>query len=259
MTLKAIVFDVDGTLAETADVRRAAFNQAFAEVGLDWVWNRAVYAQVMGCALPGAELEYYTAMRHPEMFNRLERNGWLDRIPRRARDIYLDLLEAGAAPLRPGVARLMAEALSEGVRLALCSTGPGAEAEILLFNRFGREMLDALSVSVSAEDLQGTSPVQAYRRTLERLGVPARSVAAFDDSARGVAAAASLGFCVIAAPSLYTLADRFVGARLVISDLGHPAAPFAVLDGAPPASGHMSLDALRGVHRQVSGMAVEAA
>ncbi|MCB1368266.1 MAG: HAD family hydrolase [Rhodobacteraceae bacterium] len=259
MTLKAIIFDVDGTLAETADVRRAAFNQAFTEVGLDWVWNRAVYAQVMACALPGAELEYYTAMRHPEMFNRLERNGWLERIPRRANDIYLGLLEAGAAPLRPGVARLMAEALSEGVRLALCSTGPRAEAEILLFNRFGREMLDALSASVSAEDLQGTSPVQAYRRTLERLGVPASSAAAFDDSARGVAAAASLGLCVIAAPSLYTLADRFVGARLVISDLGHPAAPFAVLDGMPPPGGHMSLAALRGIHGQATGMAVQAA
>ncbi len=259
MTLRALIFDVGGTIAETADVKRAAFNQAFAEVGLDWVWGRAAFAQILANALPGAEVEFYALLRHPEMFNRLERNGLLDQIPKRQSSIYLNLLEAGAAPLRPGVARLMGEVISSGVKLGLCSTGPRAEFETLLFNRFGLEILDALSVSVAAEDLQGASPVQAYKTCLERLGQRPDSVTVIEDGGQGTAAAASLGMGVIATPSLYTLGDRFVGARLVISDLGHPAAPFSVFAGDAAGIGYLSLEDLRAMHANTARTTADAA
>jgi beta-phosphoglucomutase-like phosphatase (HAD superfamily) len=249
MTLKAVIFDVGGTIAETADVKRAAFNQAFAEVGLDWVWGRAAFAQVLSNALPGAEVEFYALLRHPDMFNRLEANGLLDQIPRRQQQIYFNLSEAGAATLRPGVARLMGEVIASGVRLALCSTGPRLEFETLLFNRFGLEIHDAISVSVAAEDLQGASPVQAYRTCLERLRLHASSIQVIEDSAQGAAAAASLGTSVIATPSQYTLHEKFPSARLVISDLGHPAAPFSVLSGEAIDFGYLSLENLQALHR----------
>ncbi|NOX73178.1 MAG: HAD hydrolase-like protein [Alphaproteobacteria bacterium] len=247
MTLKAVIFDVGGTIAETADVKRAAFNQAFAELGLDWVWGRAAFAQILTNALPGAEVEFYALLRNPAMFNRLERNGLLDEIPKRQQQIYFNLLEAGAAPLRPGVARLMGEIASSGVKLAICSTGPRLEYETLLFNRFGLEIVDALSVAVSGEDLQGASPVQAYRTCVANLGLPPGDIAVIENSAQGAAAAASLGMAVIATPSLYTMGQKFPGARVVISDLGHPAAPFSVFEGDLSGISHLSLEVLADV------------
>lgn len=249
MTLKAVIFDVGGTIAETADIKRAAFNQAFAEVGLNWVWGREAFAQVLANALPGAEVEFYALLRHPETFNRLERNGMLDRIPKRQQQIYFNLLEAGAATLRPGVARLMAEIVSSGTRLSLCSTDPRLEFETLLFNRFGLEMVDAVSVTVSGEDLQGASPAQAYRTCLDRLRLHSSEVLVIENAAQGVAAAASLGATVIATPSQYTLDHNFPGAGLVISDLGHPAAPFSVFAGGPIGTGYITLENLQFIHQ----------
>lgn len=259
MALRAVIFDVGGTIAETADVKRAAFNQAFAEVGLDWVWGRAAFAQILANALPGAEVEFFALLRHPDMFFGLERNGLLEQLPKRQQAIYFNLLEAGAAPLRPGVARLMGEIISSGIKLAVCSTGPRTEYETLLFNRFGLEIIDALSVGIAAEDLQGASPVQAYRTCLKRLCVHPNEVMVIENGAQGTAAAASLGMGVIATPSLYTLGENFPGARLVVSDLGHPAAPFAVLAGDATGVGHISLDNLRRLQDQPSVASANAA
>ena len=251
MTLKAIIFDVDGTIAETDDVKRAAFNQAFAEIGLDWVWNRAVFARILADALPGSEVEFHAVLHRPQDYDWLARNGQLTRLPARARQIYRDLLESGAAPLRPGVARLMGEITAARVPLALCSTGPRQEFETLLYNRFGHEMLDALAASVAAEDLRGHSPLKAYRACLHRLGLPASQVLAIDDNPRSVAAAASLGICVVATPGSYgNTGEPFAGACRVLSDLGHPSAPFRCLAGDATGHGHVTLSLLSEWHAQ---------
>ncbi len=249
MTLKALILDVDGTLAETADVKRAAFNQTFAELGLDWVWGRAVYARIMANTRAGNEAEYFALMRHPDDFNRLERDGLLALIPQRQQLIYLDLLEAGATPLSPGIARLMGEAVLARLKLALCSTGPRAEFETLLFTRFGPEMIDALSCSVAAEDLRGMSTVQAYRACIHKLGEEPSDIVAIDDSSHGVAGAAGLGLRVIATPSHYNWRSKFPGARLVLSNLGQPTAPFQLRSGTFNGKGFLSLEALRQWHQ----------
>ena len=250
MALKAIIFDVDGTIAETADVKRAAFNQAFAEIGLDWVWNRAVFARILADALPGSEVEFHAILHRPQDYDWLEANGQLSRLPVRARQIYRDLLESGAAPLRPGVARLMGEIIAARVPLALCSTGPREEFETLLYNRFGHEMLDALACSVATEDLNSHAPLKAYRTCLQRLGLPAHDVLAIDDNPRSVAAAASLGLCVIATPGSYGRNAAFAGACRVLSDLGQPSAPFRCLAGDAGGHSHVTLALLEQWHRQ---------
>ena len=245
MALQAIILDVEGTMAETDDVKRAAFNQAFAEVGLDWVWSRALYRQIRQNTLDGDEIEYFALLRHPDQFNKLEASGLLGEVPVRQRRIYRDLLEAGAAPLRPGVARLMAEALSERVKLAVCSTGARLDFETLLYTRFGPDMLNALAASVAEEDLLGGSPIEAYSLLLRRLDIAPPDIAVIEDSGPGTAAAARLGMMVLATPGYYTMADNFADAALVLSDLGHPAAPFAVLKGQAPGIGHVTISALR--------------
>ncbi len=259
MTLKALVLDVDGTLSETSDVKRAAFNQAFAEFDLDWVWTRASFAQITANALPGYEVEFYTLLRHPELHEELDAKGMLRAIPERQKEIYLDLLDSGAAPLRPGVARLIAEIVSSPVKLAICSTGAREEYESLLFNRFGPDILGRLACSVVAGDGPGSSPVRAYRQVIGKLMLNPPDIMVIEDSDKGVAAAASLGMSVIATPSFYTRNNQFTGAFLTLSDLGHPAAPFQVLKGDATGIGHVSLSALRAWHQNLPQNAANAA
>jgi len=259
MALKALILDVDGTLAETADVKRAAFNQAFAEIGIDWIWGRAVFQQIHVSAAPGNEANFYARLRHPELALKLSRNGALGRIQSRQQDIYRGLLEAGAAQLRPGIARLLAEAVTGRVKLALCSTGPRQDFEMLLFNQFGHEMVDALAASVSAEDVPTRSLMHAYQLCLKRLGITAQQALVIDDSGPGCAAAARLGLTVIATPGRYTITDRFADAHLVISDLGHPAAPFSVKRGDAAGQSYVTLDALRQWHQHAIPAALTAA
>ncbi len=259
MSLQALILDVDGTLAETADVKRAAFNQAFAEFGLDWVWGRAAFGQIIANALPGAEVEFFAMLRYPSRFAELESEGVLERLPARQQRIYLDLLEAGAASLRPGIARLMGEFAESRLKLAVVSAGPREEFETLLFNRFGLEMLDRLDCAIGAADLPAASAIAAYRECMHRLGVPSAGIVAIDDSGPGVAAAAGLGMSVIATPGYYSRNQNFAGARAVLSDLGHPAAPFAVLAGSAPGSGYVSLAALERWHGVAQTPSVSAA
>jgi beta-phosphoglucomutase-like phosphatase (HAD superfamily) len=244
MALKALILDVDGTIAETADVKRAAFNQAFAEIGLDWVWGRAVFQEILAGSVQGGEAAYYAHLRQPEIVNNMSKNGALEQIHRRQQTIYRNLLEAGAAQLRPGIARLMGEAMTGRVKLALCSIGPRLEFETLIFNRFGFDMLNAITASVAAEDLKTHSLAAAYRQCLAKLSVSASDCLAIDDSGAGCAAAARLGMTVIATPGHYWQGESFRDAELVLSDLGHPAAPFSVLRGDAKGIGHVTLAAL---------------
>jgi len=257
--LKALILDVDGTLADTADVKRTAFNQAFAEFGFDWVWDRRIYAQIAARARTGCELDYFTLMRFPDSFQRLESDGTLGAIRRRQRSIYLGLLESGAAPLRSGVARLMSEAITGPTQLAICSTGARAEYETLLYVHFGLEMIDSLDCAIAADDLGSPTPLAAYRECLRQLHVAPTNSVAIDDSANGVAAAAGLGLTVVATPSYYTINHRFGGAAVVLSDLGHPAAPLSVYQGALPGVSHVTLETLESLILAKTGAAATAA
>jgi len=252
MDLRALILDVDGTLAQTADVKRAAFNQAFAEAGLDWIWGRVVFQQIITRTSPGGEAGYYAHIRHPEVSQEMARNGTLEKIQRRQQTIYHGLLESGAVQLRPGVARLMAEAVAGRVKLALCSTGPRQEFETLIYNRFGREMLEALATTVALEDLKTPSLGRAYGLCLQRLSLAAPEVLVIEDSGVGCIAAARLGLTVIATPSQYTCQDQFRAADLVISDLGHPAAPFSIIKGDASGAGHVTLETLRHWHNRAN-------
>jgi len=258
MALKALIIDVDGTIAETVDVKRAAFNQTFAEIGLDWVWGRAVFQEILAGSVQGGEAAYYAHLRHPELVNDLSRNGALEQIHRRQQTVYCNLLEAGAAQLRPGIARLMGEAVTGRVKLALCSIGPRLEFETLVFNRFGFDMVNALSASVAAEDLKTHSLVAAYRQCLTNLSVSASECLAIDDTGAGCAAAARLGMTVIATPGQYWQGETFRDAQLVLSDLGHPAAPFSVLKGDANGISHVTLAALQHWHGRAATQVAQA-
>lgn len=246
MTLQAIIFDVDGTLAETEELHRAAFNAAFAEAGQDWSWDRGLYADLLEVEGGLERIRAYVERARPRDLARLENERRLEAIHARKTEIYASMLEDGAARLRPGVARLLRDARSAGVRIGVCTTSRRDSFEALILNAFGFEALDWFAAIVSGDDPVARKPSpEPYLLALERLGVPAAAAMAIEDSARGVAAANAAGLRVIAAPGLYTAKEDFSDALLTLSDLGEPGAPFDVIAGDPGHHSFVSVEALR--------------
>ena len=245
MTLNAVIFDVDGTLAETEELHRAAFNAAFAEAGLDWHWDAERYHDLLRVEGGLARMRHYAETARPRDLANMDLNGDFERIHARKTALFLSMMEEGAK-LRPGVGRLIDDLRAAGVKLAVCTTSSRATFEALILNSFGFEALDWFAAVVTREDVEAVKPDPApYLLALERLGLAPGAAVAIEDSGRGVASARAAGLEVLAAPGLYTRGDDFSGAFLTVSDLGDPLSPFSVFEGDPGPFSHVSPDALR--------------
>jgi len=248
MTLKAVIFDVDGTLAETEELHRAAFNAAFAEAGLDWSWDRDRYFELLAVEGGLARMRHYAETHRPRDLTTMEHAGDFERLHERKQALFVSMIEEGAA-LRPGVARLIEDLRSSGIKLAACTTSTRETFEALILNAFGIDALDWFAAVVTREDVETVKPDPApYRLTLQRLGVPPEAAIVIEDSARGVASASGAGLEVLAAPGLYTRGEDFSGALLVVSSLGEPHMPFEAIAGDAGPFFHVTADALQVWH-----------
>ncbi len=241
MELQALIFDLDGTVAETADLQRQAFNQAFAEQGLGWHWDREIFAELTPVKFALPKLRMFLSAVRQAQHAYLPSHEILAKIALRKAQIYCDKLREGAAYLRPGVARLISEASHEGLALAAISTHTRTEAQTLLFTTLGFASLAQFSSLKTAEHAAGHAPeASLYHAVLRDLGLNGRQSAAVVDSSIGENSAARNGMAVLATPGLYTSCNRFSASTLVVSDLGQPAEPFTVLQGEAGAHSYIS-------------------
>lgn len=241
MTLRALVFDLDGTIAQTDELHRKAFNETFRDLGLKWKWSATAWARLRRIAGDGEKIAFFTRLRELELPSRIT----LSDMVARKRGKALQLLEAGGAGLRPGVARLISEARLAGVKLAVCGRSEREAFEYMIFNHFGPDGLDMFDVILTQEDFdEPPSALQAYARLVTLLEEDPNACVAIEDGERGVNAAALSGFNVVATPGLYTMLGDFSRANLVVSDLGEPAAPFELMQGNAKSFGFVSLAAL---------------
>ena len=233
--LEALIFDVDGTLAETErDGHRVAFNEAFREAGLDWEWSVDLYGELLRVTGGKERILHYVRTRHPDFRpppgSSLE--DYIARLHRAKNRHYARLLAAGAIRLRPGVARLLAEARVRGVRLAIATTTSPENVDVLLERTLGPEGPSWFEVIAAGDVVARKKPApDVYEHVLARLGADPARCLAIEDSANGVAAARGAGVQVLVTPSFYTRRERFDGALLVVSHLGEPDLPFDVLAG----------------------------
>lgn len=217
MTLRAIIFDVDGTLAETEEAHRRAFNQAFAEAGKPWRWSPDDYTALL-TTTGGREriLRYITEIGlapDAELIAALHR---------RKNMIYADLLAQGAVSPRPGVVRLIAEARRCGIALAIATTTSRSNLIALLKSCFGVNPADMFTSIVTGEDVAAKKPdPEVYQRALCDLGLTAAACVAIEDSRNGLKAALSCGIATVVTPSYYTQKQQFPGAAAVYPSLDH--------------------------------------
>ncbi len=233
--LKAILWDVDGTLAETErDGHLVAFNAAFAELDVPWRWNERRYGELLRVA-GGYERLLFDMESQPLAPVSLDVRGALAmRIHAVKNRRYAELVASGALPLRTGVRELFDECATEGVRMAIVTTTSRGNVEALLSAQVGADWSARFATVVCAEDAPAKKPdPQAYRLVLERLRLPAESTVAIEDSAMGLVAATAVGVPVVIARSLYFADDPVPGALAVGPSLGTRAGWSPGLDDMP--------------------------
>ncbi|WP_181702409.1 HAD-IA family hydrolase [Chthonobacter albigriseus] len=242
--LKALIFDVDGTLAETEEVHRAAFNEAFKAFDLPWVWDQGLYRELLLVSGGRERLQHYIETYDPprgrEMLGRI---GDLHKFKTQR---FARLIDDRRARFRPGVERLLDEARARGLKLALAATTSVPNAEALLLANMDTRGLDMFSAIVGGDEITNRKPApDIYLLALERLGLPARNCVVFEDSVNGLKSALAAGLRVVVTPSVYTARQDFTGAFSVLSHLGDPFDPYEHLAGAGEQDRMVSVNALR--------------
>ena len=223
MALRALIFDVDGTLANTErDGHRPAFNAAFAEMGLPWHWDESFYGTLL---IKGGGLErlyFYAENFDPSIQSRPD----FDELMHRVHDIktrnYQRLLAAGAIPLRADIGQLICDARTEGVRLGIASSSKQENVVGLLRANLGPNADAWFDSIVSGELVKAKKPSpDIYKKVLEQLNLPARDCLVVEDSAHGLAASLAAGIPTVITLSDYTHDEDFEGARMVLHETDH--------------------------------------
>jgi len=223
MTLRALIFDVDGTLAHTErDGHRPAFNAAFVELGLSWHWDEAFYGKLLDVTGGRERIRHYAEKFDPATFQRADFDTLLDRIHEIKTRNYQRLLAAGAIPLRADIGSLICDARTEGLRLAIASSSTPQNVVNLLRANLGPEADRWFEVIASGESVAAKKPApDLYLWTLKALNLPARDCLAIEDSAHGLAASRAAGIPTVITRSDYTPDEEFVGACNVLAANEH--------------------------------------
>ena len=252
MKLKALIFDVDGTLADTEEAHRGAFNEAFRQHGLDWNWSKPAYAHLLSVAGGKERLKAHVDSLALPAAENLVLTGRIAAIHRTKTDIYASMVEAGLVTLRDGVERLIDEAASANVQLAIASTTTLDNIETLLRTALGRYSLPRFAVIGAGDQVRHKKPApEIYRFVLRELARSAQECVAIEDSSNGLTAAKTAGLYTVVTPSHWTLTEDFSAADLVLPSLGSAAKPL------PPRAaalvGHSMLG-IRQIERQLHGI-----
>ncbi|QRQ85465.1 HAD family hydrolase [Cupriavidus oxalaticus] len=247
--MKALIFDVDGTLADTETAHLQAFNAAFAEVGLDWCWDEALYTRLLKVAGGKERLLHYWRMVDPEEARGCKVRETIDAVHAIKTRHYAERVGSGQLPLRPGIARLIEEAGSAGVPIAIATTTTPANLDALLQVPLGQRWRERFAAIGDAGTTAIKKPApDVYLAVLERLGLEAGDCLAIEDSENGLRAAQAAGIATLVTPSAYTAHERFDGALLVLPHLGDPGQPLP--QQLPSAAQRWAdLGALRNWHR----------
>jgi HAD superfamily hydrolase (TIGR01509 family) len=214
---RALIFDVDGTMAETEEVHRRAFNDAFARAGLDWYWDQPTYGKLLRVA-GGKERIGAFAMRKRSM--PLLSNREIAELHQIKTARYAELIATGGCPLRPGVEALLRNARQRNQRLAIATTTSRANIDALLSVALGEDWAEWFEAIVAGEDVRDKKPApDAYLLMLVRLSLPASRCIAIEDSRNGLLAASRAGIPVLFTRSAYFRDDDCSEALLAVDEL----------------------------------------
>ena len=220
--LQALIFDVDGTLADTESAHLAAFNQAFAEFGLDWHWDEPLYTDLLNISGGKERMLHYWKTTQPALreVEAMALQDTINRLHELKTAAYERAVNDGTVSLRPGVLRLMDEALADGLQMAIATTTSPANIAALLRRAVGPDW----RLNFTAIGDASTAPVkkpdpQVYLQMLAALKLPPAQCLAFEDSGNGLQSATAAGLATLITPTRYTAHHDFSAAMRVVPDL----------------------------------------
>jgi HAD superfamily hydrolase (TIGR01509 family) len=253
--LQAVLLDVDGTLADTEEIHRQAFNAAFAGAGLDWEWDRVLYQELLAVTGGKERIRYYLERERPDFKLPADGAAFIAGLHQAKTAHYIDALAGGRVPLRPGVERLLREIRAAGLRLAIVTTTTPDNITALLEHSFSEAAHDWFEVIAAGGVVPQKKPApDIYHYALEQLDLPPQACIAIEDSLNGLQSALGAGVVTLVTVNPYTADQDFGGAALVLDHLGEPDQPCTVLAGAPAPDGLVDCAFLRRLHAQaVSG------
>jgi len=243
--LKAIIFDLDGTLAATEETHRQAFNTAFTEFNIPFQWSVSEYIELLNIS-GGKEriLKFLQSKEFEAPGNEYLREYTL-KVHQRKSEIYREKLIAGHIGLRNGVDRLIKEAKQKGISMAIATCTSTANIEVVLRSALGEDALSNFETLVSCDLVVDKKPAPAvYQYALASLGLKPENCIVVEDTSNGNRAALSAGLKTVITTHPLTVDEDFTGASLVIDQLGEPDKHFTVNSGDSFGAGYVNIDLL---------------
>ncbi|WP_457676083.1 HAD family hydrolase [Thiolapillus sp.] len=253
--LEALIFDVDGTLADTErDGHRVAFNRAFADAGLDWDWTVEVYGDLLTVTGGKERMKYFLEKYRPDFAVDGDLDEFVAGLHAAKTEHYKKLMADPGLPLRPGVARLLREAREAGLRLAIATTTTPANVTALLKHSLAEDAEDWFEVIAAGDIVPAKKPApDIYLWAMEQMNIAPDRCLAFEDSDNGVKSVAGAGIrSLLVTVNDYTRDHDFSGATVVVDHLGEPENPCSVIQGPPLVQGLVDVDALKAIHEHAT-------
>ncbi len=251
--LKALLFDVDGTLADTEkDGHRVAFNLAFEKAGLDWHWDEALYGELLAVTGGKERIRFYLEKFNTDFEKPKNFDDFVKGLHASKTDFYTQLLAEGAIPLRTGVERLIQEAKEAGMRMAVVTTTTPANVTALLESTLGPGSESWFEVIAAGDIVPAKKPApDIYHWAMEQMKIMPEGAIAFEDSSNGIQSSSAAGVKTLITINDYTKEDDFSKAYIVLDHLGEPDQPHQVLAGqAPKDQNYVDLDWVKAMHQQ---------
>jgi len=249
-SLQALIFDVDGTLADTErDGHRVAFNQAFQQAGLDWDWSVELYGELLAVTGGKERMAYYLDKFNTDFPTDDKTPLLIKELHQSKTDHYTELLSTGAIPLRPGVRRVINEARENDLRIAVATTTTPANVTALLEHALEKGSTEWFEVIAAGDVVPAKKPAaDIYNWALDKLKLAPQDCLAFEDSENGIKSSLGASLKTIITINDYTKTHDFTGASLVLDQMGEPDSAFTTLSGNNYGASFINLDLLNKIH-----------
>lgn len=221
--LKALIFDCDGVLVDTErDAHRVAFNRAFKAFDIDAEWDVDLYGELLLVAGGKERMRaYFDRFGWPENAQGDEaKDELIKALHKEKTRIGAEMIAAGELPLRPGIVRIVDEAIAAGTKLGVCTTSNPAFIDAVL-DLFGSERKAKFDFVHAGDCVAKKKPApDIYELAKESLGLPTHECMVIEDSRNGLLAATGAGLPTLITTSTYTMEEDFTGAVKVVPELG---------------------------------------
>lgn len=220
MTIKAIIFDVDGTLADTENAHRIAFNKAFADNGLDWSWDVELYDKLLKVTGGKERIKYFVS----DFLTGYDKPADFDEFVKHLHKVktahYTDMMRAGNVPLRPGIKQLIEDASAAGITLAIATTTSPENVSALLEVGLGPDWASYFAANGCGDIVPLKKPApDIYNWVLDKLQLAPGDCIALEDSYNGLRSSLAAGIKTYITINHFTRNQDFTGAAGVFDDL----------------------------------------